>query len=73
MKQVLVLIGYSICLLFELPMYIKQDRKKLVLYSILMVLSLIETMVIISFKDLPSFASIIQKIFEPISNEIFGS
>lgn len=73
MKQLIVVIVYSFFLLLELPSYIKQDGKKVVLYSILMALSFIETIILISFRNLPSFASIIEKILSPISIKIFGS
>lgn len=73
MKVVLVVIGYLICLLIELPAHIKLERKKLVLYTIFMSIGLIGAILIISLKDLPSFASIIESILRPIVNKIYGS
>lgn len=73
MKIALVVFGYLICLLLELPALIKQERKKLVLYSIFMIIGILETILIILLKDLPSFANIIESIFGPISKKIYGS
>ena len=73
MKIALVVIGYLICLLIELPGNLKLERKKLVLYTIIMFLGFIESILIISLKDLPSLASIIEGIFKPVVNKIYGS
>jgi hypothetical protein len=72
-KIALVFIGYLICFICELPRNIKQERKRLVLYSIFMIIGFIETILIISIKELPSFASIIESILKPITNKIYGS
>jgi hypothetical protein len=72
-KVALVVIGYFICLLIELPAHLKLERKKLVLYILFMSIGLIEAIVVVTFKDLPSFASIIESIFKPIVNKIYGS
>jgi hypothetical protein len=72
-KVPLVVIGYFICLLIELPAHLKLERKKLVLYILFMSIGLIEAIVVVTFKDLPSFASIIESIFKPIVNKIYGS
>jgi hypothetical protein len=72
-KVVLVVIGYLVCLLIELPAHIKLERKKLVLYISFMSIGLIEAIVVVTFKDLPSFASIIESILRPIVNKIYGS
>lgn len=73
MEVALVVIGYLICLLIELPAQIKLERKKLVLYSIFMIIGLIEAILFLSLKDLPSLASIIESIYKPVVNKIYGS
>lgn len=73
MEVTLVVIGYLICLLIELPAQIKLERKKLVLYSIFMIIGLIEAILFLSLKDLPSLASIIESIYKPVVNKIYGS
>lgn len=73
MDAALVVIGYLICILIELPAQIKLERKKLVLYCIFMIIGLIEAILIIILKDLPSVATIIESIFKPVVNKLYGS
>lgn len=73
MRLLLIIAGYTVCLIFEMPVRIKDERKKLVIFLIFMVISIVETIIVVFVKDLPSIASIIEKVFGPLSKKIYGS
>ncbi|MFL0269147.1 hypothetical protein [Candidatus Clostridium radicumherbarum] len=73
MKIVLIVIGYLLCLLIELPAFKNRNRRELIFFIIFMSAALMGSIITSLTYDKVSLASIIQKVLAPISNKIYGS
>lgn len=73
MKIILIVIGYIICLLIELPTFKNRTRRELIFFIIFMFIALMGSIITSLTYEKVSLASGLQKILAPISNKIYGS